>query len=175
MVFNAFVFWSRVLNFATVLIFDPWRRYKLFYRFAHWHQVNFVDSRLETYFHFIIMITFSDYILKRIDYWLDICYINRFRILCYLSYIHYLVRYVHRNTRCNIKIVCHTLNNIKHKGHGCSNGQLTFNSSSISHSFFSKAFFSFFSVSVRPPELATYISIKMRSNCRIGTFYTNVK
>merc|ERR1711990_1012847 len=30
-----------------------------------------------------------------------------------------------------------------------------FNSSSISHSFFSKAFFSFFSVSVRPPELAT--------------------
>ena len=94
MVFNAFVFWSRVLNFATVLIFDPWRRYKLFYRFAHWHQVNFVDSRLETYFHFIIMMIFSDYIQKRIDYCLDICYIHFFGwLLCYLSYNIYHWRY----------------------------------------------------------------------------------
>ena len=80
----------------------------------------------------------------------------------FLSLYQYVLHYklFHRNTNCNMKIVCHTFNNIKHKGHGCSNGQLTFNSSSISHSFFSKAFFSFFSVSVRPPELATYISIK---------------
>ena len=88
--FQCLVFWSRVLNFATVLIFDPWRRYKLFYRFAHWHQVNFVDSRLETYFHFIIMITFSDYIWKII---IGRGYAIVCRLLHYLINNDYLVTY----------------------------------------------------------------------------------